>query len=68
MNREDLVTLCECFASRRTGVFMGRLQLDAIEPMADPVPEILRSFHRAEISESEKDALMALVADPDDDG
>jgi hypothetical protein len=36
--------------------------------MADPVPEILRSFRRAEISESEKNALMALVADPDDDG
>jgi hypothetical protein len=67
MNREDLVTLCECFASRRTGVFLGRIQVDGVMPMTDPVPEILRSFRRAEISESEKNALMALVADPEDD-
>jgi len=67
MNREDLVTLCERFAGRRTGLFVGRMRLDSVEPMTDPVPEILRSFRRAEISESEKNALMALVSDPEDD-
>jgi hypothetical protein len=68
MNREDLVTLCERFAGRRTGLFMGRIRLEGAESMVDPMPEILRSFRRAEISESEKNALLALVSDPEDDG
>lgn len=67
MNREDLVLLCERFAGRRTGVVMGRVRLDDAGAMIDPVPEILRSFRRAEISESEKNALMSLVADGDED-
>ena len=67
MNREDLLTLCECFVGRRGGVIAGRVTLDGREPMVDPVPEILRSFRRAEISESEKNALMSLVCDADED-
>lgn len=71
MNREDLVSLCECFARRRHGVVSGRVRVEVveegIEDMVDPVPEILRSFRRAEISESEKNALMSLVSDPDED-
>jgi hypothetical protein len=66
MNREDLVSLCEVFAGRR-GLVHGRVRID-LDPMAvDPVPEILRSFRRAEISESEKNALLALVCDPDEE-
>jgi hypothetical protein len=67
MNREDLVTLCERFAGRRSGVLMGRVSLDDESCRVDPVPEILRSFRRAEISESEKNALMSLVSDADED-
>jgi hypothetical protein len=67
MNREDLVLLCEQFAVRRTGVVAGRVRLDHTSDLLDPVPEILRSFRRAEISESEKNALVALVCDPDED-
>lgn len=67
MNREDLVLLCERFAGRRSGVFMGRVRLDDEGGLVDPVPEILRSFRRAEISESEKNALMSLVSDADED-
>lgn len=67
MNREDLVSLCECFALRRQGVLTGRFRVEAVDGTVDPVPEILRSFRRAEISESEKNALMSLVSDADDD-
>jgi hypothetical protein len=66
MNREDLVSLCELFAGRR-GLVHGRVRVD-LDPLAvDPVPEILRSFRRAEISESEKNALLALVCDTDEE-
>lgn len=67
MNREDLVLLCERFAVRRTGVVTGRVRIDDTGDLADPVPEILRSFRRAEISESEKNALVSLVCDPEED-
>ncbi|MBM4012585.1 MAG: hypothetical protein FJ286_14605 [Planctomycetes bacterium] len=67
MNREDLVALCECFASRRQGVLTGRVRVESLDATIDPVPEILRSFRRAEISESEKNALMSLVSDSDED-
>lgn len=66
MNREDLVSLCEVFAGRR-GVVHGRVRIELDPLVADPVPEILRSFRRAEISESEKNALLALVCDPDEE-
>ena len=67
MNREDLLSLCERFVSRR-GLVMGRVSIDPAAPAVDPVPEIIRSFRLAEISESEKNALVAYVrcADPRD--
>lgn len=68
MNREDLVALCELFAGRRAGVVMGRLRGPDGHETLDPVPEILRSFHRAEISESEKNSLLSLVCDSDEVG
>jgi len=66
MNREDLVSLCELFAGRR-GLVHGRVRVDLDPSAVDPVPEILRSFRRAEISESEKNALLALVCDTDEE-
>jgi hypothetical protein len=66
MNREDLVSLCELFAGRR-GLVHGRVRVDLDRLAVDPVPEILRSFRRAEISESEKNALLALVCDTDEE-
>jgi hypothetical protein len=66
MNREDLVSLCELFAGRR-GLVHGRVRVEFEGSLADPVPEILRSFRRAEISESEKNALLALVRDPEEE-
>ncbi len=66
MNREDLVSLCELFASRH-GFVHGRVRIDITPSITDPVPEILRSFRRAEITESEKNALLSLVSDADDE-
>ena len=66
MNREDLVSLCELFAGRR-GLVHGRMRIEFDGSLADPVPEILRSFRRAEISESEKNALLSLVCDSDEE-
>jgi len=66
MNREELLVLCERFAFERGQVFVGRLTDDATASL-DPVREILRSFARAEISETEKNALMSLVWDGDDE-
>lgn len=66
MNREELLALCERFAFERGRVLVGRLNRDAAAS-TDPIPEILRSFARAEISETEKNALMSLVWDGDDE-
>jgi hypothetical protein len=66
MNREDLVSLCELFASHH-GLVHGRVRIDVAQSITDPVPEILRSFRRAEITESEKNALLSLVNEADDD-
>lgn len=68
MNREELWSLCERFANRRDRVMFGRVSIDVIGQAADPVPEILRSFRRAEISESEKNSLLSLVCDTEEDG
>ncbi len=65
MNREDLVSLCEKFATRR-GLVVGRIHIEAASSSVDPVPEIIRSFLRAEISENEKNALLSLVCDDED--
>jgi len=65
MNREDLLALCERFAERRHSVLVGRVSIDVVT--VDPVPEIMRSFRHAEISESEKNALLSLVCDADEE-
>jgi hypothetical protein len=45
----------------------GRLSVEVIDPVEDPSPEIVRSFRQAEISESEKNALLSLVCDDEED-
>jgi hypothetical protein len=65
MTRDDLLSLCECFADQRRGLVVGRLTTSGTRP-ANPVLEILRSFRSAEISESEKNALLSLVCDDED--
>jgi hypothetical protein len=67
MNRHDLLTLCDRFASQRRQLHFGRLSVDLVGPVRDPVPEIIRSFREAEISESEKNALLSLVCDPEEE-
>lgn len=52
MNRSELLELCREAGAAGTGI--------------DPVPEIMRSYRHAEISESEKNALLGLVCDPDE--
>ena len=66
MQREDLLTLCNRFASRRRQLIVGRMSVEIVTPVGDPVPEIIRSFREAEISESEKNALLSLVCDEED--
>jgi hypothetical protein len=67
MKRDDLLSLCDRFASRRRQLLVGRLSVDLIAPVGDPVPEIIRSFRDAEISESEKNALLSLVCEDEED-
>lgn len=67
MNREELLVLCRRFAGDRYGVVSGRMKPHDPAATFDPVPEIIRSFRHAEISESEKNALLSLVCDPDDE-
>jgi len=68
MDRDELLRLCDRFASRRRQLLVGRLSVELIDPVGDPVPEILGSFREAEISESEKNALLSLVCDEDEPG
>ena len=67
MDRENLLALCERFAGWRGQMMTGRMSVERREPTVDPVPEIIRSFRLAEISESEKNALLALVCNLDDE-
>jgi enoyl reductase-like protein len=68
MNRNELLSLCDRFASHRH-ILTGRLSVSIIDPVDDPAPEIIRSFRQAEISESEKNALLSLVqADEEEPG
>ena len=63
MVREELFSLCEEYVrSRETESAHMTAQ-----PPGDPAPEILRSFRLAEISESEMEALLAYVGDPDEE-
>jgi hypothetical protein len=66
MRRDDLFSLCSRFASHRRQLLVGRVSVDWIPPTVDPVPEIIRSFRDAEISESEKNSLLSLVCDEED--
>lgn len=66
MNRENLVALCARWVEGGDRVAVGRVTVAA--DLADPVPEIMRSFRRAEISESEKNALLSLVCDTEEVG
>jgi hypothetical protein len=66
MQRDDLFSLCNRFASRRRQVMVGRLSVDFLDQVRDPVPEIIRSFREAEISVSEKNALLSLVCEDED--
>lgn len=68
MNRDELLSLCDRFASRRRQLLVGRLSVDLIAPVEDPVPQIIRSFREAEISESEKNSLLSLFCDEDEPG
>jgi hypothetical protein len=63
MDRDDLLVYCAEFARGRR-VVTGRVRLDA--GSGDPVPQIMLSFRHAEISESEKNALLSLVCDPEE--
>ena len=65
MNRENLVALCARWLEGGDRVAVGRVTVAA--DLADPVPEIMRSFRRAEISESEKNALLSLVCDTEEE-
>jgi hypothetical protein len=67
MNRDDLLSLCDRFATHRRQLHVGRLTVDLVGPARDPVPEIIRSFREAEISESEKNALLSLVCEDEDE-
>lgn len=67
MDRDTLLDVCERFARERDRIVLGRVTIDVCGSLVDPTAEILRSFRQAEISESEKNALLALFADPDDD-
>jgi len=67
MKRDDLLSLCDRFASRRRQLLVGRLSVEVIGPDEHPLPEIIRSIRDDEISESEKNALLSLVCDEDED-
>jgi len=66
MQRDDLFSLCNRFASRRRQLLVGRVKVDIVDPVRDPVPEIIRSFREAEISESEKNSLLSLVCEEEE--
>ena len=64
MERDELLDLCERYVSRR-GLVAGDLGDEA--ETAPPVIEIVDGYLHAEISESEKNALLAYVRGPDPD-
>lgn len=66
MDREELLVLCERFVRRRTAGLAGAQgTLDGGRPA--PVWEIVDSYHAGNISESEKNCLLAYVSDPDEE-
>jgi hypothetical protein len=66
MNRDDLLALCRDCADHPRRATMGRVTVEFRGRTVDPVPEIIRSFRLAEISESEKNSLLSLLCDPEE--
>ena len=64
MDRDELLDLCGRWAGHDRRLSAGRVWVAA--GTVDPVPEIMRSFRRAEITESEKNSLLSLVCDPEE--
>lgn len=62
MNRDELLALCDLYVRRR-GLGLVELQ----EVVMPPATEIIDSYRHAEISESEKNSLLAYVRGSDDD-
>jgi hypothetical protein len=62
MNRDELLALCDLYVRRRG---LGSIELrDVVMP---PALEIIDSYYHAEISESEKNSLLAYVRGSDED-
>lgn len=62
MNRDELLAFCDLYVRRR-----GLGFVDVSKVVTPPASEIIDSYRRAEISESEKNSLLAYVRDFDDD-
>lgn len=62
MNRDDLLELCERYVRHR-----GLGTLHVVETTMPPVMQIVDSYLHAEISESEKNSLLAYVRGPEHD-
>lgn len=63
MNRDELIDLCDRYVRRR-----GLGTLHVSPDTMPPVLEIVEGFLHAEISESEKNSLLAYVRGPEHDG
>jgi len=61
MNRDELLTLCDLYVRRR-----GLGVIGLREVVMPPATEIIDSYRQAEISESEKNSLLAYVRGIDD--
>ncbi len=62
MNRDELLELCNLYVRRR-----GLGVVKAVEPPMPPTFQIVDSYLHAEISESEKNSLLAYVRSGGDD-
>ena len=62
MNRDELLALCNLYVRRR-----GLGVAEVVEVSMSPTLEIVDSYLHAEISESEKNSLLAYVRCGDDD-
>ena len=66
MDREELLVLCERFVRRRTAG-LTTTQDDVTGGRPAPVWEIVHSYRAGNISESEKNCLLAYVSDPEEE-
>lgn len=62
MKRDELLALCDLYVRRR-----GLGVIDLREVVTPPTPAIIDSYRHAEISESEKNSLLAYVRGSDED-